>query len=185
MASPSTPPSDYGFRALTEEDLPLAERWLLEPHVRRWWDEGEPRYPEGTLEEYRQAIHGEDPTRMFVIGIDGREAGLIQSYLIGDHLDYAAALGLDWPAVGVDVFIGEPDLVGRGHGAGLLRRFVRDIVFAQYDVDRCVIGPSTDNTAAIRAYEKAGFRHFRDALVPGEPTAEHLMLLTREEAARG
>ncbi len=48
-----------------------------------------------------------------------------------------------------------------------------------------MIGPSTDNLPAIRAYEKAGFRHFRDAQVPGEPTAEHLMVISREDAPPG
>ncbi len=126
------PRAKYGFAPLRKADLPLAERWLRQPHVRRWWDEGEAGYPAGTLAEYREAIDGADPTRMFVITIDGRPAGLIQSYLIGDHPDYAAALALEWPAVGVDVFIGEPGLLGLGHGPALLRRFVRDVVFAEY-----------------------------------------------------
>ncbi len=158
------------------------ERWLLEPNVRRWWDEGEMDYPARTLEEYRRAIHGEDPTRVFLTLIDGRPVGLVQSYRIDDHPEYAAALALGWPAVGVDVFIGEPGLVGLGHGAALVRSFVRHVVFALYEVEVCVIGPSTENLPAIRAYEKAGFRHFRDATVPNERTAEHLMLLTRDEA---
>jgi aminoglycoside 6'-N-acetyltransferase len=44
-----------------------------------------------------------------------------------------------------------------------------------------VIGPSVKNTSAIRAYEKAGFRFFRDAQVPDEPDPEHLMRIRRDE----
>ena len=42
----------------------------------------------------------------------------------------------------------------------------------------CVIGPSVDNVAAIRAYEKAGFRPLKEVRVPGEAQPEFLMRLT-------
>jgi RimJ/RimL family protein N-acetyltransferase len=41
-----------------------------------------------------------------------------------------------------------------------------------------VIGPSVKNIAAIRAYEKAGFRPLKLVPVPGEPDPEFLMRLT-------
>ncbi len=149
--------------------------------MRRWWDEAEPAYPERTLAGYRAAIRGEDPTLMFLIAMDGRPIGLIQTYRISDHPEYAAALDCGFEAAGVDLFIGEPELVHQGHGPRLLRAFVREMVFDRYDVDECVVGPSVDNAAAIRAYEKAGFSHWRDAVVPGEPAPERLMRITRAE----
>ncbi len=84
-------------------------------------------------------------------------------------------------AAGIDLFIGEPDLVGKGHGPALIRAFLRDVVFQTYDVAECVIGPSIKNVSAIRAYEKAGFRFFKDAVVPDEPDPEHLMRIRRDE----
>ena len=177
--SPSTP--KYTFTPLREEDFPLVRRWLLEPHVRRWWDEGRRLpYPEAELEEYRAALHGE-PTYRYAAHIDARPVGMFQHYRIGDSPEYAEALGLDEEAVGVDLFIGEAELVGRGHGPAMLRAFLRDVAFAFHHVDVCVIGPSVKNTAAIRAYEKAGFRPLRLAQVAGEPDPEYLMRLTRPE----
>lgn len=29
----------YVFRPVTDADLPMLERWLNVPHVRRWWGE--------------------------------------------------------------------------------------------------------------------------------------------------
>ena len=50
----STPEPDYDFPALTEADLPLIRRWLLEPHVSRWWaDPPRATYPDDELEKYR------------------------------------------------------------------------------------------------------------------------------------
>jgi RimJ/RimL family protein N-acetyltransferase len=82
------------------------------------------------------------------------------------------------------VFIGEPAEIGKGHGPALICAFLRDVVFPTYDVDDCVIGPSVKNASAIRAYEKAGFVHFKDARVPDEPDPEHLMRIRRDEVTR-
>ena len=108
---------------------------------------------------------------------------MFQHYRIGDHGEYADALALGEDAVGVDLFIGEPDLIGRGHGSALLRAFLCDVAFPFHGIDVCVIGPSVTNSAAIRAYEKVGFRPLRVAQVPGEPDPEYLMRLTRADLA--
>ena len=57
---------------------------------------------------------------------------------------------------GIDQFIGEPDLVGRGHGPRFIRAFV-DGLFRR-GAPRVVTDPDPTNVRAIRAYMKAGFR---------------------------
>jgi aminoglycoside 6'-N-acetyltransferase len=172
-------PSSYTFTSLREEDLDLVQRWLLEPHVKRWWDDGvKTPYPKATIEEYREAIQGRDPTYHYLAWIDGRRAGMFQHYRIGDDPEYAAALALGEDAIGVDLFIGEADLVGHAHGPAMIRQFLRDVAFPFHHIDVCVIGPSVKNVSAIRAYEKAGFRALREATVPGEADPEYLMRLT-------
>lgn len=106
---------------------------------------------------------------------------MLQHYRIGDDPEYAEALALGEDAVGVDLFIGEADLVGRGHGPAMIRQFLRDVAFPFHGVEVCVIGPSVKNAAAIRAYEKAGFRPLRTVQIPGEPDPEFLMRATAAE----
>jgi len=172
----------YAFTRLREEDLNLIRRWLLEPHVRRWWDDGvKMPYPEAEIEEYRDAMQGKDPTYRYVATIDDRPAGMFQHYRISDSPDYADVLALDEDAVGVDCFIGEADLIGRGHGPLMLREFLRDVAFPFHRIGVCVIGPSVNNAPAIRAYEKAGFRPLKQVAVPGEPDPEFLMRLTVDD----
>jgi RimJ/RimL family protein N-acetyltransferase len=151
--------------------------------VRRWWaDPPRDTYPEDELEKYRARIRGEDlDSEIFFIRRRGRPIGFIQCYRIDDHDEYGTALALDVPAAGMDVFIGEPAEIGKGRGPALIRAFLRDVVFARYDVAECVIGPSVKNTSAIRAYEKAGFAWFKDASVPDEPDPEHLMRIRRAD----
>ena len=166
---------------MSEDDLPLARRWLLEPHVRRWWhdDPDEHDYPEGTLRDWLAAIRGEDPTDMFVMEIDGRAIGMIQSYVVQDYPDYVNEVGeLAERALSVDLFIGEPGLVGKGHGPGLLRTFLRQDL-ARRGLSYCVIGPARANVAAIRAYEKIGFRYLRDYREPDTTDPEHVLLDVR------
>ena len=106
---------------------------------------------------------------------------MFQHYRISDSPEYAQALALDEDAVGVDLFIGEVELIGLGHGPAMLRQFLRDVAFPFHGMGVRVIGPSVHNLAAIRAYEKAGFRALREAHVPGEPDPEFLMRVTAGE----
>ena len=168
----------YAFTPVREEDLDLVRRWLLEPHVKRWWDDGvKTPYPDAEIDDYQAAIRGDDPTYRYLAWIDGRRAGMLQHYRIADDPEYANALALEEDAIGVDLFIGEADLVGHGHGPAMIRQFLRDVAFPFHHIDVCVIGPSVKNVSAIRAYEKAGFRALRQATVPGEADPEYLMRL--------
>jgi aminoglycoside 6'-N-acetyltransferase len=72
-------------------------------------------------------------------------------------------------------------LIGRGHGSAMLRHFLRDVAFPFHGIEVCVIGPSVKNVAAIRAYEKAGFRPLREVQIPGESDPEFLMRLTARD----
>ena len=157
--------------------------WLLLPHVRAWYDDvATAAYPDDAIAERRLAMSGEDPTDHFLIRLDGRPIGDIQSYRIDDHPEYAAQIAIGRPAVGIDLFIGEADLIGRGHGPALIRAFLRDVAFPRYGVGLCVIGPTRSNAAAIRAYEKAGFRFLKMYLEPGAREPEHyLMELSRAQ----
>src|SRR4029077_8743489 len=138
-------------------------------------------YPDTALEDYRDAIQGKDPTYHYLAQIDGRSVGMFQHYRIASDPEYAAALALGEDAVGVDLFIGQPELVGVGHGPKMLRQFLREVVFPFHRIDVCVIGPSVKNVAAIRAYEKVGFRALREVRVPDEPDPEFLMRITAAE----
>jgi aminoglycoside 6'-N-acetyltransferase len=58
-------------------------------------------------------------------------------------------------------FIGEADMLDRGHGSVFIRSFVDSLLTA--GTPRVVTDPDPANARAIRAYEKAGFR--KDRLV--------------------
>ena len=141
----------YSFRPVTPEDLSLISVWLGRRHVAEWWDDSD-----SGLAEIRQALT--DPaTRPQIVALDDRPIGYIQSY--DPHLEEGHPYQ-DQPqgTLGIDQFIGEPDLVGLGHGSRFIAAFV-DGLFRQ-GAARVVTDPHPANGRAIRAYQKAGFRSF-------------------------
>lgn len=169
------------FRPLSRSDLPALRDWLNTPHVFRWWgvDSGpgslggagaDAATPEQVEAKYGPTIDAAAPTtHRYVIEVDGRGVGLIQWYRLADFPDYAHVIGETAPgAAGIDVFVADPALTGRGLGARAIDTFVREIVFADTVVDRAVAGPHPDNQASCRAFEKAGFVTQRVVDVPDE-----------------
>ena len=70
---------------------------------------------------------------------------------------------------GVDLFVGEPELIGRGVGPRILAEFVREVVFADPATHAVVATVEEPNRRSWRAFEKAGFRHVRDVEEDGLP----------------
>lgn len=160
------------FEPLRTDDLPLLREWLGREHVRRWWRDGGQ-----SLEHAQDALAGRDRTRYFVIVLDGRPVGMIETYLLGDEPEWAALIGEGPDGAGVDLFIGEEDAVGRGLGPRVLAQFACEIVFANPETNACVATVEEPNRRSWRAFEKAGFRHVRDVEEDGLP--HRLMRLER------
>ena len=157
---------------MTRADLPLMHEWMNREHVRRWWSDA--ATPEAVEGRYGDAIDGAEPTRMFVIEVDGVAAGSIQTYLVSDYPEWIG----DEPGVaGVDLFIADESLTGRGLGPRVLAEFAKTIVFADEAVTALVAAPEVANLASVRAFEKAGFRRERE--LPGERARELLLRLER------
>lgn len=174
-------PAPIGFRRMVIGDLPLMHRWLRTSHVLEWWWDGVAPTYAAVSEKYAPRSRSEEPTDPYIIMYGDRSIGYIQTYRIRDYPEYAAQVGVDEEAAGIDLFIGEADFLHMGLGSHILRRFLREIVFAAGDVVSCIIGPSEANAIAIRAYEKAGFRYLKTIPAPNEPTPEYLMRIARDD----
>jgi len=148
----------YVFRPMLEADMPLVQRWLIEPHVAEWWHDPETlQYVSGDLDHPDLA--------QFIVTQESRPFAYLQCYQIGEWHD---SFGPQPAGTrGLDQFIGEADMLGRGHGSAFVRAFI-DRLFAA-GVPRIVIDPRPDNPRAIRAYEKAGFEPQHRIVTPDGP----------------
>jgi aminoglycoside 6'-N-acetyltransferase len=140
---------DYSFRPATHADLPLLRRWLRTPEVVRWWGDPEEEFAllQGDLEEPKMAMR--------VVCSDGRPFAYVQDYEVHSWPQPHLA-GLPPGTRAIDAFIGEPDMLGVGHGARFLRLLAERL--RNEGAPRVVIDPDATNLRARRAYEKALFR---------------------------
>jgi aminoglycoside 6'-N-acetyltransferase len=136
MPQATPAPFEITLRPLAEGDEAELLRIRSSPQVMRWWDAPEERFPWDEPESTR-----------FTIEVDGAVAGLIQ-YWEEREPKYRHA--------GIDLFV-DPALHGRGIGSEAVRRVVR-LLFGERGHHRITIDPASENAAAIRSYEKVGFR---------------------------
>ena len=163
-----------GFRPLTADELPLLYEWLQREHIQRWWTDRE-TYDE-VVQHYLPAIEGSEPTDLYLILSNGLPVGFIQTYRVSDYPEYRDLVAVEEGVAGVDLFVAEPELTGRGFGSEALRRFVADIVFSDPEIHACVADPDAENIASLRAFEKAGFRVVRRFVDPNDHDKLHALL---------
>lgn len=150
---PDPAASAYLMRRATEADLPMLTRWRARPHVVEWW--GSPLVePEGEkLAEPRIA--------MWIVEREGRPFAFAQDYDVHGWSPHPFS-HLPAGSRGIDQYIGEPDMLGRGHGSAFVRAHV-DRLFAK-GAPAVGTDPHPNNARARRAYEKAGFHTIGEAV---------------------
>lgn len=159
---------DLGIRVLRDhpDDLALLVGWLARPHVRAWWD---PDEPVPTLDEVRGKYGARtgsgSATTPCVIELAGRPIGYLQFYPWLAYPEEVREIGIPArPAsYGLDLFIGEPELIDAGLGTRVVRLACRFLA-AERDADDVMLTTEVGNLRAQRAYEKAGFERVREVL---------------------
>ncbi|HTB69662.1 MAG TPA: GNAT family N-acetyltransferase [Solirubrobacteraceae bacterium] len=127
---------DLVLRELRDDDTGELRRIHSTPDVARWWGEPDDEFP------WRD---DPDCTRL-TIELDGDVAGLIEFHEeLAPRYRYAA----------IDLFV-DPRVRGRGVGPAAIERLLRRLIERGHH--RFTIDPALANAAAIRAYEKVGFR---------------------------
>ena len=132
----------------TAADLDLLLEWQSRPHVREWWDSIEP----GDEEDLK------DPrVRRWVVSMSGHPFAYMQDYTVHGWENHPF-FDLPQGSRGVDQFIGEPDLIGKGHGVQFIKERIRQLF--EEGVPIIATDPDPENKRAIAAYKKSGFRKF-------------------------
>ncbi len=154
--------SKIDFLPLQELHIPLLREWLKEPHVAEFWQEtdNEEAFRLKFLTKLKE--RGVTP---FIIEVDSKPIGYIQYY------ETCKAGGGWWPnakpgTFGIDQFIGDLTMIGRGLGTQIIKKFVDDL-FVNPLVIEIITDPDPKNNRAIRAYEKVGFKAIKEIKTPG------------------
>ncbi len=152
------------FVPLQDRHLPMLLKWLDAPHVKAWWDPDVLWTPELIKEKYGSYVHGykleegiKKPMHAYTIVVDDQEIGYIQLYNAHEYTREDGLLLEGFPSslAAFDLFIGEPEHVGKGYGSTIMRQFLAEYVDPFYEA--CFVDPDVANIRAVKAYQKAGF----------------------------
>jgi aminoglycoside 6'-N-acetyltransferase len=160
------------FRRVTRADFVLIAQWLAEPHVHRWWNHD--WTPAAIERDFGGSVDGTEPSRDYLVLLDGRPIGLIQYSRYEDYPEYLEELRpfVEMPsgAVSIDYLIGDPNMSGHGVGRTMIAAFAEH-VWRDNPMARAIVVPvSLGNVASWKALLGAGFRLAgRGELKPDNP----------------
>src|ERR1700753_1931716 len=151
--------SAYFFHPMSRDHLPMIRRWLETREVVRWWGEPDQQY-----ELVSGDLDHPDMDQFIAVAGDAPFA-YIQCYALSTSNESL------WPRPqatrGIDQFIGEPAMIGKGHGSSFIRQFTDGLL--SVGVPRIVTYPDPAHARAGRAYAKAGFERERVVNTPDGP----------------
>jgi aminoglycoside 6'-N-acetyltransferase len=151
--------SAYAFHPMSRDHLPMIRRWLETPEVVRWW---------GDPDEQFELVSGDlkhPDMDQFIVAAGDQPFGYIQCYALST---WNESFGPQPEATrGIDQFIGEPAMIGQGHGSAFIRQFTDGLLVS--GIPRIVTDPDPENARAVQAYTKAGFQRERVIDTPDGP----------------
>ena len=141
-----TMPQPYHFAELTPADLTLLRAWKRNAHVRTWWgsDDEDPENP----------VNHDSRVARWIVSCDAQPFAYIQDYTVHGWDEHHFA-HLPVGARGIDQFIGDPNMLGIGHGKKFIAAHMQTLFAKGAPV--IATDPNPDNTRAIAVYQKLGF----------------------------
>ena len=150
------------FTPLAESHFPLLLKWLETPHIKAWWGQDVKWTPELIQEKYTNYVEGyklengiAKTLKAYIICVDSMPIGYIQIYNAYDFARSKPLTGLPSNLAAFDVLIGEKSYLKQGLGSQAIKQFLTEHGNSYTHV---FADPENTNLAAIRAYEKAGFK---------------------------
>jgi aminoglycoside 6'-N-acetyltransferase len=162
---------DLSLRRLRDDpaDYALIVRWRAMPHVHEWWDPDDPAPDlDEVLRHYRPTTQPGHATTGCVIQLGSDPVGYLQFYRWADWTHEPPGrdesdIPLAEDPWGIDIYIGEPEVVGRGIGTRAVSLACRYLQEA-HGARAVMLMTDVDNVRAQAAYERAGFRKLRQVL---------------------
>lgn len=154
---------DFEFKSLTVDDLVLLYQWFQEKTVNKWFARDKFWSINEIHEKYEPRLSNKERIPSFIIYHQDLPLGFIQYYSLVDYLPEGIVesnnmLFQDYfknTLVGMDLFIALSSFRGKGVGPEIINQFINEQLSKFSAV---VVDPDTKNLAAIRCYEKAGFK---------------------------
>lgn len=140
---------EFDFTQLSKQDLPLIRKWHTQPHVAKWFsDENE------WMKEIAANLDS-NWIWYFRADLNLKPAGFVQCY------DTSRAPEGPWSSqppdtLGIDFFLGESSLLGKGNGVKLVNDFV-EFIEIRFSPKRLIVDPEIENIKSQRTIKRCGF----------------------------
>ena len=163
---------EYSFQPLHRSHFQLLLSWLQTLHVKKWYDADINHSIETVKEKYTSYTNGykeingiKKPIAAYLCMIDDAPIGYIQLYNPRDFESEIKFTDLPLSLGALDLFIGAPEYVGKGIGSKIIKIFLKK--YAQ-KYEYIFVNPDVKNSAAIKCYEKVGFKIISQKQNPNE-----------------
>lgn len=139
-------------------DFELMSQWLSDERVLEFYEgRDNPHDTSKVIAKFGPRAQGKDRVVPCIMVYRDRPIGYIQYYQVSASERQECGIESIGGVWGVDLFIGEPALWGRGIGTHALTALL-GYLFDTLNATRVIIDPHVSNVRAIRSYEKCGFR---------------------------
>lgn len=160
------------FEPVHESHFPLLLKWLETPHVKKWWDQDVAYTLNLVREKYSSYVKGyklingaQIAIQCFIIHNNQNPVGYIQIYNAYDFPRSKPLSGLPENLGAFDILIGKESAVQQGLGSKAILEFLK-LHGNQYS--HIFADPDSNNVAAVKCYEKAGFKRVSEQADTGE-----------------
>jgi aminoglycoside 6'-N-acetyltransferase len=156
--------------------------WRNSAYVKEWWDPDDAPVTPALVAAELGPGRTDDLTTSCIIELAGEPVGFIQFYPWDAELAYLAKVGLSMPkgSWGLDIFIGESALAGKGIGSRTVR-LLSDHLFADRGATAVALITEAGNGRAQAAYVRAGMRvsgaPFRDTDTRAGQRVESIVMI--------
>lgn len=140
------------FSQLENKDLPQMRKWLDREHIKKnmrgpiHWDELVKKIGINNLDDF---------IFPYIVYVNHKPVGFIQFFDLL-KLDHSWWRKDEEGAFGVNLFIGDKNLLNKGLGSTFIKNFI-DLIRSKKDVTLLIAFLDPNNIGGIRAFKKAGF----------------------------
>jgi RimJ/RimL family protein N-acetyltransferase len=180
-------PQDYRFtfRPIMASQQALVHEWLQQDYIREWiHGAGLQNTLTGLAKfiqyyEATQKIDRSSALTQHWIGYEGNHpfVYLLTSNVLKDEKsEYAKYRETDGSAITLDIFIGDPQYLGKG----LATQVIKEFLMSQFsDISEVFIDPEQRNERAVHVYQKVGFQIVGDFIASWHPVPHYIMKLEK------
>ena len=148
------------IRLMTNNDFDVMVKWLNDPRVLEFYEEP-PTNLERVINKFGPRIEGKHNVTPCIVEYKNEPIGYIQYYKIQENNLKKYGYTEDQNIFGIDQFIGEPKLWGKGIGT-LMIQMMLHYLSQNKGASKIVLEVKKTNDRALASYKKCNFKQIKE-----------------------